>query len=161
MLVQLFTQKHRTVAKKWHFQMQKFSVKISHLILSEKTQCTRFFLQEMARDSTSTPKSWGFFKVTCCIGSKARAARLVLLWNFAAVILAYRMFYNIDVVDHTSLVLMLLSVVQTIFTQNTCMHSPGGGGGGGGGPAASGVFRRLSRVSVLSALPVVARSTRS
>ena len=70
-------------------------------------------LLPVTRDSTSTPKSWGFFKVTCCIGSKA--ARLVLLWNFA-VILAYRMLYNIDVfmqVNQTSLVLMLLSVMLT------------------------------------------------
>ena len=70
-------------------------------------------LLPVTRDSTSTPKSWGFFKGTCCIGSKA--ARLVLLWNFA-VILAYRMLYNIDVfmqVNQTSLVLMLLSVVLT------------------------------------------------
>ena len=45
-------------------------------------------------DSTRNPK-WKFFRVTCCV--KSKAARLVLLWNFA-VLLAYRMLYNIDMV---------------------------------------------------------------
>ena len=45
--------------------------------------------------STRKPK-WRF---TCCIRSKA--ARLVLLWNFA-VLLLYRILYNIDVVMQVS-----------------------------------------------------------
>ena len=48
-------------------------------------------LLPVTRDS-SRKRKWRF---TCCIGSKA--ARLVLLWNLA-VILAYRMLYNFDVV---------------------------------------------------------------
>ena len=71
-------------------------------------------LLPVTRGSTRNPYSWGFFKVTCCI--RSTAARLVLLWNFA-VLLAYRMLYSSDmfmqVSYHTSLVLMLLSVVLT------------------------------------------------
>ena len=85
-----------------------WSLPFSYVGLMASSASANTPLLPVTRDSTSTPKSWGFFKVTC-IGSKA--ARLVLLWNFA-VILAYKMLYNIDMfmqVDHTSLVLMLCS----------------------------------------------------
>ena len=64
-------------------------------------------LLPVTRDSSRKPKC----RFTCCIGSKA--ARLILLWNFA-VILLYRILYNTDVVmqvNATSSYLILSSII--------------------------------------------------
>ena len=66
-------------------------------------------LLPVTRDCTRKPK----WKLTCCVGSKA--ARLVLLWNFA-VLLAYRLLYNSDVVmqvGHTTIALIVYAIVLT------------------------------------------------
>ena len=53
------------------------------------------------------------FTTSCCIGSKA--ARLILLWNFA-VLLAYKLFYDINVyfqVRHQAVLPILLPIIST------------------------------------------------
>ena len=71
-------------------------------------------LLPMVRSCTrKTKHSNCCFTTSCCIGSKA--ARLILLWNFA-VLLAYKLFYDINVyfqVRHQALLPILLPIIST------------------------------------------------
>ena len=68
-----------------------------------------------ARNSL-TRKGYSFLKIRCCVESKA--ARLILLWNFA-VLLGYIQFYDMKAmiqVSHSSLVIIIFYSFFTVFT---------------------------------------------